>query len=135
MPGHTFIYSPAVNHIRDLIRDDVLGDIHFITSSRMNLGKYQSDGVVCDLAPHDLSILQYWLDQPIMEVAAAGRSVFQQGAGAEVREAVLDDDDLRLIQPSRDQKRSASASACDCRSKGSVRSSPTVVLSRRWLRS
>jgi predicted dehydrogenase len=79
MPGHTFIYSPAVNAVRDLIQKGVVGDIHFITSSRMNLGKYQSDGVVCDLAPHDLSILLYWLEQPVLEVAASGSSVLQQG--------------------------------------------------------
>ncbi len=79
MPGHTFIYSPAVNAVRDLVQSGVVGDIHFITSSRMNLGKYQSDGVVCDLAPHDLSILMYWLDQPVVEVAASGSSVFAQG--------------------------------------------------------
>jgi predicted dehydrogenase len=79
MPGHTFIYSPAVNAVRDLIRDGVVGDVHFITSSRMNLGKYNSDGVVCDLAPHDLSILMYWLDQPVVEVSATGSSVLRQG--------------------------------------------------------
>jgi len=78
MPGHTFIYSPAVNAVRELIHTGVIGDIHFITSSRMNLGKYQSDGVVCDLAPHDLSILLYWLDEPLVEVAASGSSVFQE---------------------------------------------------------
>jgi predicted dehydrogenase len=77
MPGHTFIYSPAVNAVRDLIRDGDIGDVHFVTSSRMNLGKYQSDGVICDLAPHDLSILLYWLDRPILEVSATGRSIFQ----------------------------------------------------------
>jgi predicted dehydrogenase len=79
MPGHTFIYSPAVNAVRDLIREGVLGELHFVTSSRMNLGKYNSDGVLCDLAPHDLSILLYWLEQPIVEVAASGNSVFQKG--------------------------------------------------------
>ncbi len=79
MPGHTFIYSPAVNTIRDLIRDGVVGDVHFVTSSRMNLGKYNDGGVVCDLAPHDLSILLYWLEQPIVEVAASGSSVLKQG--------------------------------------------------------
>ncbi len=78
MPGHTFIYSPAVNAVRDLIQDGTVGDIHFVTSSRMNLGKYQSDGVVCDLAPHDLSILLYWLDQPVIGIAASGSSVFKQ---------------------------------------------------------
>jgi predicted dehydrogenase len=79
MPGHTFIYSPAVNAVRDLIRSGEIGDIHFVTSSRMNLGKYQADGVVCDLAPHDLSILLYWLERPILEVSASGRSVFKHG--------------------------------------------------------
>ena len=34
MPGHTFIYSPAVNTVRELIRDGVVGDVHFVTSSR-----------------------------------------------------------------------------------------------------
>ena len=48
-----------------------------MTSSRMNLGKYQPDGVIMDLAPHDLSILLYWLEQPIVEVAATARSIFQ----------------------------------------------------------
>jgi predicted dehydrogenase len=79
MPGHTFVYSPAVNTIREMILDGVIGDIYFITSSRMNLGKYQRDGVVCDLAPHDLSILLYWLNEPIVQVAASARSVFQEG--------------------------------------------------------
>jgi predicted dehydrogenase len=79
MPGHTFVYSPAVNAVRDLIQTGVVGDIHFVTSSRMNLGKYQSDGVVCDLAPHDLSILLYWLEQPVIEVSASGSSVFERG--------------------------------------------------------
>lgn len=79
MPGHTFVYSPAVNAVRELIQNDVIGDIHFITSSRMNLGKYQPYGVVCDLAPHDLSILMYWLGQPVVEVAASGSSVIAEG--------------------------------------------------------
>ena len=77
MPGHTFLYSPPVNKVRELIAEDVLGEVYFVTSSRMNLGKYQPDGVICDLAPHDLSILLYWLDEPVVEVAAIGRSVFQ----------------------------------------------------------
>jgi predicted dehydrogenase len=77
MPGHTFVYSPAVNKVRDLIQDGVLGEIYFITSSRMNLGKYQADGVVCDLAPHDLSILLHWLEEPVVQISTSARSVFQ----------------------------------------------------------
>ena len=79
MPGHTFIYSPAVNKVRDLIRSGELGDVYFITSSRMNLGLYQADGVICDLAPHDLSILLHWLEEPVRTVAASGRSILQPG--------------------------------------------------------
>ncbi|MDA0166597.1 Gfo/Idh/MocA family oxidoreductase [Solirubrobacter ginsenosidimutans] len=79
MPGHTFVYSPPVNKIKEIIAGGTLGEVYFVTSSRMNLGKYQADGVICDLAPHDLSILLYWLDSPIVEVAATGRSIFQAG--------------------------------------------------------
>jgi predicted dehydrogenase len=79
MPGHTFLYSPAVNKVRELIDHGELGDVYFVTSSRMNLGIYQADGVVCDLAPHDLSILLYWLQRPVSIVAASGCTVFQSG--------------------------------------------------------
>jgi predicted dehydrogenase len=79
MPGHTFLYSPAVNKVRSLIREDELGEVYFITSSRMNLGMYQKDGVVLDLAPHDLSILLHWLGRPLLEVSANGCSVYQEG--------------------------------------------------------
>jgi predicted dehydrogenase len=75
MPGHTFVYSPPVNLCRDLIRSGELGDIHFISSSRVNLGIHQSDvSVVWDLGPHDFSILRYWLDEVPQQVAAVSRS-------------------------------------------------------------
>jgi predicted dehydrogenase len=77
MPGHTFLYSPPVSKVRQLIDRDVLGEMYFVTSSRMNLGKYQKDGVICDLAPHDISILLHWIEEPIVQVTATGRSVFQ----------------------------------------------------------
>jgi len=79
MPGHTFVYSPPVNKVRELIQTGELGDVYFITSSRMNLGIYQADGVISDLAPHDLSILLYWLDRPVTHIAVAGQSIFQDG--------------------------------------------------------
>src|SRR3954451_10170697 len=70
MPGHTFLYSPAVNKVQELIESGELGEIYFVTSSRMNLGIYQSDGVMHDLAPHDLSILLYWIPGPVTMVSA-----------------------------------------------------------------
>jgi predicted dehydrogenase len=54
MPGHTFLYSPPVVAIHDLIVSGELGELQFISSSRVNLGLHQSDvSVVWDLAPHD----------------------------------------------------------------------------------
>jgi predicted dehydrogenase len=78
MPGHTFLYSPPVNKVCDLIRQGALGEIYFVTSSRMNLGKYQPDGVICDLAPHDISILLYLLGQRVTQVSASARSIFRE---------------------------------------------------------
>lgn len=75
MPGHTFLYSPPVNLCRDLILSGELGDLYFISSSRVNLGLHQSDvSVVWDLGPHDFSILRYWLDETPIQVSALSRS-------------------------------------------------------------
>jgi protoporphyrinogen oxidase/predicted dehydrogenase len=75
MPGHTFLYSPAVTTIKSLIDGDELGEIYFISSSRVNLGLHQPDvSVVWDLGPHDFSILRYWLDSLPAEVSAVSRS-------------------------------------------------------------
>ena len=52
MPGHTFLYSPPVNTIRDLIHSGELGDVYFISTSRVNLGLHQADvSVAWDLGP------------------------------------------------------------------------------------
>lgn len=74
MPGHTFLYSPPVNLIRDLIAAGELGEIYSISTSRVNLGLHQSDvSVAWDLGPHDFSILRYWLDETPSHVAALSR--------------------------------------------------------------
>jgi predicted dehydrogenase len=75
MPGHTFLYSPPVNMIRDLIANGELGEVYFISMSRVNLGLHQSDvSVAWDLGPHDFSILQYWLGETPTHVSAVSRS-------------------------------------------------------------
>src|SRR5439155_24878433 len=80
MPGHTFLYSPAVNAVHELIRSGELGDIYFISMSRVNLGLHQSDvSVVWDLGPHDFSILRYWLDETPVRVSALSRSCILDG--------------------------------------------------------
>jgi protoporphyrinogen oxidase/predicted dehydrogenase len=75
MPGHTFVYSPPVRTIKDLIDSNELGEIYFISSSRVNLGLHQPDvSVVWDLGPHDFAILRYWLGDLPAEVSALSRS-------------------------------------------------------------
>lgn len=75
MPGHTFLYSPPVVAIHDLIVSGELGQLLFISSSRVNLGLHQSDvSVVWDLAPHDFSILRYWLGETPTHVSATARA-------------------------------------------------------------
>jgi predicted dehydrogenase len=74
MPGHTFLYSPPVNMIRELITQDVLGEIYSISTSRVNLGLHQPDASVAwDLGPHDFSILRYWLGETPTHVSALSR--------------------------------------------------------------
>jgi predicted dehydrogenase len=74
MPCHTFLYSPPVNMVRDLIAADELGSIYFISMSRVNLGIHQSDAsVTWDLGPHDFSILRYWLGESPTHLSALSR--------------------------------------------------------------
>jgi predicted dehydrogenase len=74
MPGHTFLYSPPVQAIRELITSGALGEIYFVSTSRVNLGLHQSDAsVVWDLGPHDFSILSYWLEESPVAVTALSR--------------------------------------------------------------
>jgi predicted dehydrogenase len=80
MPGHTFLYSPPVNRIRDLIRSGELGSIYFISMSRVNLGIHQSDvSVIWDLGPHDFSILMYWLGERPRRTISMGRACVVPG--------------------------------------------------------
>ena len=74
MPGHTFLYSPPVNCIADLLQAGELGEIYFVSMSRVNLGLHQSDvSVAWDLGPHDFSILRYWLGETPQHVSAISR--------------------------------------------------------------
>ncbi|MGD0167512.1 MAG: Gfo/Idh/MocA family oxidoreductase [Gaiellaceae bacterium] len=80
MPGHTFLYSPPVNKCRELIQSGELGEIYFISMSRVNLGLHQSDvSVIWDLGPHDFSILRYWLEEAPSRVSATCRCCIIEG--------------------------------------------------------
>jgi predicted dehydrogenase len=79
MTGHTFIYSPAVMKVKQLIESDALGDLYYLSLSRVNLGLYQKDvDVIWDLAVHDISILIYWLENMPTGGSAFGRCCVQQ---------------------------------------------------------
>jgi len=74
---HTFTYTGAVRLIRDLYADGKgqLGDLFYIDSVRINLGLFQPDvDVIWDLAPHDLSIVQYIVGKKVESVQAIGTS-------------------------------------------------------------
>jgi predicted dehydrogenase len=80
MPGHTFLYSPPVTMIRELIVAGTLGEIFFVSTSRVNLGLHQPDvSVAWDLAPHDFSILRFWLDESPAYVSALSRACIVPG--------------------------------------------------------
>ena len=74
MVGHTFVFSPPVRKVKEIIDSGELGDIYFVTTQRVNLGLHQKDvSVVWDLAPHDISILYYWLGEAAESVSTTGR--------------------------------------------------------------
>ena len=80
MVGHTFLFSPPVLKIKQILDSKDLGDIRFITSTRVNLGLHQKDvSVVWDLAPHDFSMLFYWLDEEPDFVEAFGHDYVLKG--------------------------------------------------------
>jgi predicted dehydrogenase len=75
MVDHTFIYTSAVRKMRELIDSGELGDILYFDSIRVNLGLFQKDiNVIWDLAPHDLSIMDFLLRAEPIAVSAIGAS-------------------------------------------------------------
>ena len=77
---HTYVYSAPVQKIRSVIGDGELGDLLYIDSVRINLGLFQSDvNVVWDLAPHDLSVLDYLINETPSAVVATGKAHYGKG--------------------------------------------------------
>lgn len=80
MVDHTFLFTGAVRKIKELIDGDVLGDLYYFDSIRVNLGLFQKDvNVVWDLAPHDLSIMDHLFDRDPTAVMATGVAHFNNG--------------------------------------------------------
>ena len=112
MAGHTFLFNSAVNYLKDMIDSGSLGDIHYIYSRRLNLGIVRSDvNVLWNLAPHDVSIIQYWLEsepetvsavggiylQPSLEDVVFSTLRFRQGQLANIHLSWLDPHKVRTV--------------------------------------
>ena len=75
MVDHTFLFTGAVRKIRQLVDEGALGDLYYYDSTRVNLGLFQHDiNVVWDLAPHDLSIMDYLIRDKPEALVATGES-------------------------------------------------------------
>jgi predicted dehydrogenase len=75
MVDHTFIFTGAVRKIKELIDEQALGDIYYYDSVRVNLGLFQHDvNVIWDLAPHDLAVMDYILEDKPFAIAACGKA-------------------------------------------------------------
>lgn len=79
MVGHTFEYTAAVNKTKEIIKSGELGEIYYISCTRVNLGLFQPDiNVIWDLAPHDISIILYILEQFPTTVNGQGKAHFKK---------------------------------------------------------
>jgi len=73
MVDHTFLFTGAVRRIRELVDQNVLGDLYYYDSLRVNLGLFQHDvSVIWDLAPHDLSIMDHLIQHDPEGIVATG---------------------------------------------------------------
>jgi len=81
MVGHTFIYNSAVRYVKKLIDRGELGEVRYIYSQRLNLGRIRSDiDALWNFAPHDISIIQYWLNGATpLRVIRQGMDYMQDG--------------------------------------------------------
>lgn len=81
MVGHTFLYNAAVRYVKKLIDSGEIGTTRYIYSQRLNLGRIRSDvDALWNFAPHDISIIQYWLgDLKPISVSKQGIDYIQNG--------------------------------------------------------
>ena len=80
MVGHLLLFHPAIIKIKELITNNKIGELYYIYSNRLNLGKVRSnEDVLWSLSPHDISIFQYFTDSFPEEIVAQGSSFIQKG--------------------------------------------------------
>lgn len=80
MIGHTFLFSPAVRRMKEIIEAGDIGEVQYVAARRLNLGLFQKDiNVAWDLAPHDISIMLHILDESPVSVSCQGSSHVTHG--------------------------------------------------------
>jgi predicted dehydrogenase len=119
MVGHTFMYSPAVRHLRRLIDEGELGRVQYLYSQRLSLGRIRRDcNALWNFAPHDVSIMLHLLDERVVEVTAKGFAfidpdvedvcfaslTFESGVGANLHVSWIDPRKTRLMTVVGDEK-------------------------------
>jgi predicted dehydrogenase len=72
MVGHIFLYAPEILKLKEIINSEAFGKVHYVYTQRLNLGQIQSCGVLSDLLPHDISIIDFLLDRTCNSVSAFG---------------------------------------------------------------
>lgn len=92
---YTFLFTGAVQKMKEIVDSGELGDVLYFDSVRINLGLFQHDvNVVWDLAPHDLSIMDYLIDRPAKAVSAIGACHVGNGLENVAYVSVIYDDNL-----------------------------------------
>jgi predicted dehydrogenase len=80
MVGHLLEYHPGLNAFRDLVRSGELGDLHYLYTTRVNLGKVRAaESALWDLAPHDVSVIRFLTDAKPVSVSAQGGTYLRPG--------------------------------------------------------
>ena len=80
MVGHLLLFHPAIRKIKELINKGRIGRLQYLYSNRLNLGQVRTEeNVLWSLAPHDLSVFEYLVDKPPIEVATHGASFITSG--------------------------------------------------------
>jgi predicted dehydrogenase len=80
MVGHTFLFSPAVRRMKEIVDAGDIGELQYVAARRLNLGLFQKDiNVAWDLAPHDISIILHLLNDKPVSVACQGSSHVTRG--------------------------------------------------------
>jgi predicted dehydrogenase len=80
MVGHTFIFTPGVQKIKEILDSGEVGDVYYVNSTRINLGIHRRDvNVIWDLASHDFSMFTYWFDEEPQKVYSLGKDFILKG--------------------------------------------------------